>query len=63
MHQTARRELDDTLVVEAEFVFVFFKRDGTPTPVPEEIARFLGAKPSNTGRDRGGADDCLFRSS
>jgi YbgC/YbaW family acyl-CoA thioester hydrolase len=41
MHQTARRKSDDTLVAEAEFVFVCVKRDGTPTPVPGEIARFL----------------------
>ena len=46
MHQTAKREADSTLVAEAEFVFVCVKRDGTPTPVPEAIAEFLGARPS-----------------
>lgn len=45
MRQTATRESDGTLVADAEFVFVCVKRDGTPTPVPEELARFLGAKP------------------
>jgi 3-oxoadipate enol-lactonase len=46
MHQTAKRGTDDTLVAEADFVFVCVRRDGTPTPVPDEIARFLGARPS-----------------
>ena len=41
MHQTARRGSDNTLVAEAEFLFVCVKRDGTPTPVPEEVARFI----------------------
>jgi YbgC/YbaW family acyl-CoA thioester hydrolase len=41
MHQTARRVSDDTLIAEAEFVFVCVSRDGTPKPVPEEIAGFL----------------------
>ncbi|MFC1639836.1 acyl-CoA thioesterase [Gemmatimonadota bacterium] len=41
MQQTARRVSDNTLVAIAEFVFVCVKRDGTPTPVPEEIAGFL----------------------
>jgi len=45
MHQTARRNTDDTLLAEADFVFVCVRRDGSPTPVPEEIARFLGASP------------------
>lgn len=42
MHQTARRVADNTLIAEADFVFVCVSRDGTPTPVPEEIVRFLG---------------------
>lgn len=46
MHQTARRDSDDTIIAEADFVFVCVKRDGKPTPVPEEVARFLGADPS-----------------
>jgi len=45
MRQTARRDSDKTLVAEADFVFVCVKRDGTPTPVPEEIAQFFGTKP------------------
>ncbi len=46
MHQEARRDSDNALLVAADFVFVCVKRDGTPTPVPEEVARFLGARPS-----------------
>jgi pimeloyl-ACP methyl ester carboxylesterase len=46
MHQTATRDSDDELVAEAEFVFVCVTREGKPTPVPEEVARFLGAGPS-----------------
>lgn len=41
MHQTARRTSDNALVAEAEFVFVCVRRDGTPTPVPEEISGFF----------------------
>ena len=46
MHGTARRDADNTLVAEADFVFVCVKRDGKPTPVPEEVARFFGTRPS-----------------
>jgi len=46
MHQTASRDVDDTIVAEADFVFVCVTRDGKPTPVPEKVARFLGARPS-----------------
>jgi acyl-CoA thioester hydrolase/thioesterase-3 len=43
MHQTASRDSDDSIVAEADFVFVCVTRDGKPTPVPEEVARFLGS--------------------
>ena len=41
MHQAVRRVADDALIAEADFVFVCVTRDGAPTPVPEEVARFL----------------------
>lgn len=47
MRQTAKRKSDDVLVAEADFVFVCVSRNGKPTPVPDEIARFVGARTSS----------------
>lgn len=46
MRQTATRTRDETLVAEAEFVFVCIDRDERPAPVPAEISRYFGARPS-----------------
>ena len=43
MRHTARRVIDDAVIAEAEMVFVCIDRVGRPTPLPEEIARVLGA--------------------
>lgn len=43
MRHTARRAGDDVVIVEAEMVFVCIDRTGRPAPIPEEIARALGA--------------------
>ena len=49
MRQTARRRKDDTLIATAEFVFVCIDRDGKPVPVPQEVGRFMNARPSSSG--------------
>lgn len=49
MRQTARRLRDDTLIATAEFVFVCINRDGRPVPVPDEVGRFMNARPSGRG--------------
>ena len=49
MRQTARRLKDDTLIATAEFVFVCIDRDGKPVPVPQEVGRFMNARPSSSG--------------
>jgi 3-oxoadipate enol-lactonase len=46
LHQTARREEDRTMVAEGDLVFVCVNSDGRPTPVPEEIRRYFGTRPS-----------------
>lgn len=46
LRHAVRRTSDETLVAEAEIVFVCIDRLGRATPVPEEIARFLGPRPS-----------------
>ncbi len=43
LRQLARRVSDETLIADAELVFVSLDRAGRPTPVPEELARLLGA--------------------
>lgn len=46
MRQTAARVGDGTLIAEAEFVFVCVDAADRPAPVPAEISRFFGARPS-----------------
>jgi len=41
-----RRISDDAAIAEAEMVFVCIDRLGRATPIPDEIARFLGPRPS-----------------
>lgn len=43
MRHAARRVSDDVMIAEADMVFVCIDRVGRPTPIPEEIARTLGA--------------------
>jgi 3-oxoadipate enol-lactonase len=43
LRQLARRISDDAVIADAELVFVSLDRIGRPTPVPEELARLLGA--------------------
>ena len=49
MRQTARRLRDDTLIATAEFVFVCINREGRPVPVPDEVGRFMNARPNARG--------------
>jgi len=44
LRHVVRRVSDDIVVAEAEIVFVCINRLGRPTPLPEEIARFLGPR-------------------
>ena len=44
LRHVVRRVSDDIVVAEAEIVFVCIDRVGRPTPLPEEIARFLGPR-------------------
>lgn len=44
VHQSATRDSDNVVVAEADLLFVCLKRDGTPTPVPGEVADFLGGR-------------------
>jgi YbgC/YbaW family acyl-CoA thioester hydrolase len=46
LHQTARRASDQRLVAEGDLVFVCVDTKGKPTPVPDEIRRFFGTRPS-----------------
>jgi 3-oxoadipate enol-lactonase len=46
LRHVVHRVSDETLVAEAEIVFVCIDRLGRATPVPEEIVRFLGPRPS-----------------
>jgi YbgC/YbaW family acyl-CoA thioester hydrolase len=46
LRHAVRRVADDALVAEAEIVFVCIDRVGRATPIPEEIVRFLGPRPS-----------------
>jgi YbgC/YbaW family acyl-CoA thioester hydrolase len=49
LRQRAVRPKDDTVIAEAELVFVCIDRLGRPTPVPEDVARALG--PPRGARD------------
>lgn len=44
LHHVVRRMADGTVAAEADIVFVCIDRLGRPTPLPEEIARFLGPR-------------------
>ena len=60
MQHVAKRASDGALIAEATLVFVCIDRAGRPTPIPDEVARALGA-PRGTARDplrvsAGGAD-------
>jgi YbgC/YbaW family acyl-CoA thioester hydrolase len=46
LRHAVRRLADDVLVAEAEIIFVCIDRVGRATPIPEEIVRFLGPRPS-----------------
>ncbi|HYL56394.1 MAG TPA: alpha/beta fold hydrolase [Gemmatimonadales bacterium] len=49
LRHTVRRISDEVQVAEAEMVFVCIDRLGRATPVPEEIARYLGPPPVRPG--------------
>ncbi len=46
LRHVVRRASDDATVAEAEMVFVCIDRVGRATPIPDEIARFLGPRAS-----------------
>src|SRR5213078_1987370 len=46
LRHAVRRVADDVVVAEAEIVFVCIDRVGRATPIPEEIVRFLGPRPT-----------------
>ena len=48
LRHVVRRVADDTLIAEAEIVFVCVDRLGRATPLPEEIARVLGPRTSGS---------------
>ncbi len=48
LRHVAKRVRDDTVVAEAEIVFVCVDRLGRPTPLPDEVAHFLGPRPSGS---------------
>lgn len=52
MRQTARRLGDDVLIASAEFVMVCIDESGRPTPVPEELGRFMEAAGVPSGEPR-----------
>lgn len=52
LRHAVRRVLDAVVIAEAEMVFVCIDRLGRPTPLPEEIARFLGPRPAAGGSHR-----------
>jgi YbgC/YbaW family acyl-CoA thioester hydrolase len=49
LHHVVRRVADETVAAEADIVFVCIDRLGRATPLPDEIARFLG--PRSGGSD------------
>src|SRR5207247_1970513 len=54
LHHVVRRVSADAAVAEAAMVFVCIERLGRATPIPDEIARFLGPRPSAGGGGGGG---------
>ena len=46
LRHVVRRASDDAAVAEAEMVFVCIDRVGRATPIPDEVARFLGPRAS-----------------
>ena len=59
LHHAVHRIADDVLVATADMVFVCIDRIGRATPIPEEIARFLGPRPQTAHqpiRVSGGGD-------
>src|SRR5256884_218755 len=52
LRHVVRRVSDDATVAEADIVFVCIDRLGRATPIPEEIARFLGPRTPVGGGDR-----------
>lgn len=49
LRHTVRRVSDNAPIADAEMVFVCIDRLGRATPIPEEIARFLGPLPRPSG--------------
>src|SRR5256884_4035172 len=74
LRHAVRRVADEVVVAEAEIVFVCIDRVGRATPIPEEVVRFLGPRPTGghapvrvpaggrglRGRGRGGGPARLF---
>ena len=52
LRHAVRRVSDAAVIAEAEMVFVCIDRLGRATPLPEEIARFLGPRPAAGGSHR-----------
>jgi pimeloyl-ACP methyl ester carboxylesterase/acyl-CoA thioesterase FadM len=46
VRQVARKTKSDAVAAEAEFLFVCIGRDGRPVPVPADVSRFFGVRPS-----------------
>jgi pimeloyl-ACP methyl ester carboxylesterase/acyl-CoA thioesterase FadM len=46
VRQVARKAKSEAVAAEAEFLFVCIGRDGRPVPVPADISRFFGVRPS-----------------
>jgi pimeloyl-ACP methyl ester carboxylesterase/acyl-CoA thioesterase FadM len=46
LRQVARKAGSEAPVAEAEFLFVCIGREGRPVPVPPEVSRFFGVRPS-----------------
>jgi pimeloyl-ACP methyl ester carboxylesterase/acyl-CoA thioesterase FadM len=46
VRQVARKTKSDAVAAEAEFLFVCIGREGRPVPVPADVSRFFGVRPS-----------------
>jgi pimeloyl-ACP methyl ester carboxylesterase/acyl-CoA thioesterase FadM len=46
VRQVARKTKTDAVAAEAEFLFVCIGREGRPVPVPADVSRFFGVRPS-----------------
>jgi YbgC/YbaW family acyl-CoA thioester hydrolase len=46
LRQVARKPASEAVAAEAEFLFVCIGRDGRPVPVPADVSRFFGVRPS-----------------